>query len=180
MNTLQRAKRQSGFIASYILYGIGLLAIVGVAYGRLSTSTEQSRVVQQTVEDVARQLELIKSKVILCGAIYGAGDHGAFNARHPYPVVDAGGDFQDVLSNANCPAPNGPVSLGALSDGAPLPVSLPDFAEWEYRHTELGGIHLVLRPRVANGAATVRARLLRRYAASAVAAGDTIEFVVLN
>ena len=173
-------KRQRGLVVSYILYGIALMAVVGAAYARLSSSQQEVVTVQNTLEEVARQLELVKSKIILCGAIYGDGNHGAFNARHPYPVVDASGDYQDVLSNVSCPTLNGPVSLGALSDGAPLPVSPPDFDEWEYRHTLADGIRLVLSPRVANGAPTVRTRLLRRYTGSAVAVGDTIEFVVLN
>jgi hypothetical protein len=173
-------KRQLGIVVSYVLYGIALMAVVGAAYARLSTSQQQGLTVQNTVDEVARQLELIKSKVILCGAIYGDGDHGAFNARHPYPVVDASGDYQDVLSNVSCPASGSPVALSALSDGVPLPVSPPDFDEWEYRHTLGGGIRLVLRPRVSDGAPTARNRLLRRYSGSAVAVGDTIEFVVLN
>ncbi|WP_421831956.1 DUF4915 domain-containing protein [Limnobacter sp.] len=35
-------RQQSGFIASYILYGIGLLAIVGAAYARLNTNAHPS------------------------------------------------------------------------------------------------------------------------------------------
>ena len=60
--------QQSGFIASYILYGIGLLAIVGAAYARLSTNTQQGQSVQDTVNEVAVQLEVIKGKIMLCAA----------------------------------------------------------------------------------------------------------------
>lgn len=180
MNTLQRAKRQSGFIASYILYGIGLLAIVGVAYGRLNMSNQQGRVVQQTVEDVASQLEVIRGKVLLCAAIYPDGDHLQFNTRHAYPAPALVGN-RDLLSNVECPgAPLGSRSLANMSDGIPLPASPPEFEDWIYEHTELNGIRLRLNPRVAGGAEATRNRLLRQYPSTAALDGDELVFIVLN
>jgi len=180
MNSLQRAKRQSGFIASYILYGIGLLAIVGVAYGKLNSANQQGRVVQQTVEDVASQLEVIRGKVLLCAAIYPDGDHLQFDSRHAYPAPASVGN-QDLISNVECPgAPLGARSLATMSDGIPLPGSPPEFEEWIYEHTELNGIRLRLNPRVAGGAEATRNRLLRQYPSTAALDGDELVFIVLN
>jgi len=75
-------QQQSGFIASYILYGIGLLAIVGAAYARLNTNAQQGQSVQDTVNEVAVQLEVIKGKIMLCAAVYPDGDHAQFDTRH--------------------------------------------------------------------------------------------------
>lgn len=180
MNKWCRAKQQAGFIASYILYGIGLLAIVGVAYGRLNMSNQQGRVVQQTVEDVASQLEVLKGKILLCAAIYPDGDHLQFNTRHAYPAPSTLGN-RDFISNIECPgAPLGDRSLASMSDGAPMPSSPPEFDEWEYEHTEANGIRLRLKPQVLGGAEATRNRMLRQYPSTAALDGDELVFIVLN
>ena len=172
-------QQQSGFIASYILYGIGLLAIVGAAYARLSTNTQQGQSVQDTVNEVAVQLEVIKGKIMLCAAVYPDGDHAQFDTRHAYPAPATAGNIA-VISAVACPTPNGPLSLALMPDGIPLPVSPPDFEEWVYEHTEAGGIRLRLIPRLSGGAAATRERLLRQYDGSIIANGDEIVFAVLN
>ncbi len=172
-------QQQSGFIASYILYGIGLLAIVGAAYARLSTNTQQGQSVQDTVNEVAVQLEVIKGKIMLCAAVYPDGDHGQFNTRHAYPAPATAGHAA-VISAVACPTPSGPLSLALMPDGIPLPVSPPDFEEWVYEHTEAGGIRLRLIPRLSGGAAATRERLLRQYDGSIIANGDELVFAVLN
>lgn len=171
--------QQSGFIASYVLYGIGLLAIVGVGYARLSNSVEQSKAVQDNVETLSVQLEVLKGKIMLCAAVYPDGDHGQFNTRHAYPAPATPGHV-DAVSAVTCPAPGGPIPLGQMPDGVPLPVTPPDFDEWIYEHTEAGGIRLRLAPRVANGAPAARARLLRQYEGSVASDGDELVFAVLN
>jgi hypothetical protein len=172
-------QQQSGFIASYILYGIGLLAIVGAAYARLNTSAQQGQSVQDTVSEVAVQLEVIKGKIMLCAAVYPDGDHEQFDTRHAYPAPATTGNAA-VISSVVCPAPNGDLSLALMPDGIPLPVSPPDFDEWVYEHTETGGIRLRLIPRVSGGAAATRERLLRQYEGSVIASGDELVFAVLN
>lgn len=171
--------QQSGFIASYILYCIGLLAIVGAAYARLSTNTQQGQSVQDTVNEVAVQLEVIKGKIMLCAAVYPDGDHAQFDTRHAYPAPATAGNAA-LISAVVCPTPNGPLSLALMPDGIPLPVSPPDFEEWVYEHTEAGGIRLRLIPRVNAGAAAARERLLRQYEGSVMASGDELVFAVLN
>lgn len=172
-------QRQSGFIASYILYGIGLLAIVGAAYARLNTGSQQGQSVQDTVSEVSVQLEVIKGKIMLCAAVYPDGDHGQFNTRHAYPAPATAGNAA-VVSLVDCPTPGGPLSLAVMPDGIPLPISPPDFDEWVYEHTEAGGIRLRLIPRVSGGAAATRTRLLRQYGSSVIANGDELVFAVLN
>ena len=180
MNRWQPYKQQAGFIASYILYGIGLLAIMGAAYGRLNMSSEQGRAVQETVDDVANQLEVIRGKILLCGAVYPDGDHGQFGARRAYPAPSTVGN-QGPVSNVECPgAPLGERLLANMPDGAPLPESPPDFDPWVYEHTELNGIRLRLNPRVADGASSTRTRLLRQYPSTASQVGDELVFIILN
>lgn len=172
-------RQQVGFIASYILYGIGLLAIVGAAYARLNSAAEQGKTVQDFVDEVSVQLEVIKGKIMLCAAVYPDGDHGQFDTRHAYPAPANSGHVA-VISAVNCPTPSGPVPLSMMPDGVPLPISPPDFNEWVYQHTEAGGIRLRLEPRVNGGAAAVRARLLKQYESSAISDGDDLIFAVLD
>lgn len=182
MNRWQLKKQQTGFVASYILYGIGLLALAGVAFGRLNTANEQGRIVQQTVEDVANQLEVIRGKVLLCAAVYPDGDHGQFNTRQAYPAPATTGN-KDLVSKVECPgAPTDERLLANMPDGMPLPASPPEFEEWVYEHTETNGIRLRLNPRVAGGASAARNRLLRQYlsTASQVANDDELVFIILN
>lgn len=182
MNRWQLKKQQAGFVASYILYGIGLLALAGVAYGRLNTANEQGRIVQQTVEDIASQLEIIRGKILLCAAIYPDGDHGQFDTRHAYPAPLASQNYRDEISDVVCPgAPSGSNSLANMSDGIPLPASPPEFEAWVYEHTETNGIRLRLNPRVAGGAEASRNRLLRQYPGTAsLENDDELVFIVLN
>jgi hypothetical protein len=180
MNRYQLTKKQAGFIASYILYGIGLLAIVGVAYGRLNTVVEQGRIVQQTVEDIASQLEVIRGKILLCAAVYPDGDHGEFSTRQAYPAPATLGN-QDLVANVECPgAPTGERLLANMPDGVPMPQSPAEFNNWLYEHTEANGIRLRLQPKVAGGAVNARTRLLRQYPDIALQDGDDIVFIILN
>jgi hypothetical protein len=180
MVTWRRVQQQGGFIASYILYGIGLLAIVGAAYGRLNTASQQGKVVQETVNEVSIQLDVLTGKIMLCGAVYPDGDHGQFDKRHAFPAP-ATVDNQIAISSVECPgAPVGLKALAAMPDGIPLPVSPPDFNEWIYEHTDAGGIRLRLAPRIADGAQAIRARLLRQFSGTAVADNDDLVFTVLN
>lgn len=172
--------QQCGFVASYVLYGIGLLAIAGAAYGKLNANNRQAQQVQDTVEEVSAQLEVLKGKIMLCGAIYPDGDHAQFNTRHPYPAPATAGN-QAAASVVECPgAPPGSRLLGNMPDGVPVPVSPPDFSPWIYEHTQANGVRLRLDPRVDGGAAAVRTRLLRRFQGSAVAVGDEVVFTILQ
>lgn len=176
----QQRDGQGGFIASYLLYGIGLLAVVGFAYGRLSTMDQQSQQVQQTVDELGNQLDVLTGKILLCAAVYPDGNHGQFDTRHAYPAP-ATADNRDVVSAIECPgAPAGGRGLAAMPDGVPLPVSPPDFSEWNYEHTLTNGIRLRLSPVTAGGASAVRLRLSRQYPSTASVDGDTLVFTILN
>jgi hypothetical protein len=180
MNRWKRTGKQAGFVASYILYGIGLLAIVGVAYGRLNTSNEQGRINQETMQEVSSQLEILKGKILLCAAVYPDGDHLQFNSRHAYPAPSSLGN-QDLITNVECPgAPNGEKLLASMPDGTPMPISPPEFDQWVYEHTEANGIRLRLNPKSVGGAEVVRTRLLRQFPSTATLDGDELVFLVLN
>lgn len=175
-----RSIQQSGFIASYILYGIGLLAIVGVAYGRLSVTSQQDRMTQNAVDEISAQVEVLTGKILLCAAVYPNGDHAQFNTRHAYPAPNTAGNIAaaDVVE---CPgAPPGSRLLSAMPDGVPIPVSPPDFNPWNYEHTETLGIRLRLDPKVSGGAAAIKNRLIRQFPGSASLDGDDLVFTILN
>lgn len=180
MNTWPAWRKQHGFIASYVLYGIALLAVVGAAYGRLSVSTQQDRMVQKTVDEVRSQLEVLSGKILLCAAVYSDGDHGQFNTRHAYPAPPTAGN-RALVNVVECPgAPLGSRLLSTMPDGVPVPVSPNDFDPWVYEHTEAEGIRLRLNPRIDGGAEAARNRLLLQFPGSASIDGDEVVFVVLN
>ena len=172
--------QQTGFIASYILYGIGLLAIVGAAYGRLSMTGQQDRITQNVVEEISAQVEVLTGKILLCAAVYPNGDHAQFDTRHAYPAPNTPGNIAqaDVVE---CPgAPPGSRLLSVMPDGVPVPVSPPDFDPWGYEHTETLGVRLRLSPKVSGGAAAIKNRLIRQFPGSASLDGDDLVFTVLN
>lgn len=172
--------QQSGFIASYILYGIGLLAIVGAAYGRLSMTGQQDKMTQNAVDEISAQVEVLTGKILLCAAVYPNGDHAQFDTRHAYPAPNTPGHIAaaDVVE---CPgAPPGSRMLAAMPDGVPIPVSPPDFNPWIYEHTEALGIRLRLDPKVNGGAAAIKNRLIRQFPGSANLDGDDLVFTILN
>ena len=175
-----RVIQQSGFIASYILYGIGLLAIVGVAYGRLSMMGQQDRMTQIAVDEISAQIEVLTGKILLCAAVYPNGDHAQFDTRHAYPAPNTAGNAA-AAEVVECPgAPPGSRLLSAMPDGVPIPVSPPDFNPWNYEHTEALGIRLRLDPKTSNGAAAIRNRLIRQFPGSASLEGDDLVFTILN
>ncbi|MCQ8897577.1 hypothetical protein NQT62_14135 [Limnobacter humi] len=174
-------QRGRGFVTAYLLYGLALMSVVGLAYSRLYSNNEQARIVQQTVEEVNAQIEIIRSKVFLCAAVYPNGDHAQFNARHPYPAPSNAQLNRDDLSNVKCPgSPGGALGLGQLGDGVPLPQTPPEFQPWVYEHTETNGIRLLLVPKVAGGGAVVRTRLQRQLSLVTTVSGDVLYITVLQ
>ena len=93
VHSIKSAQRALGFVTSYLLYGIALVSAMGVAFGKLYYEKEQGRIIQESVDELAAQVELIRGKVLLCAAIYPAGSgHGEFaldqnTRRHPQPTV---------------------------------------------------------------------------------------------
>ncbi len=174
-------RKQLGFVASYMLYAIALLGVIGVAYGKMSNAADQQKNIQETTADLVSQIEIIRSKLLLCAAQYPDGDHGEFAARRPYPAPPAAAAHQDELNDVTCPgSPSGSYTLAMLSDGTPMPVAPPDFDPWVYEHTELNGIRLILSPKQANGALQIRTRLIRQMGSLASLKGDDVVVSVLN
>lgn len=160
---------QRGFITGYILYGIALMAIVGVAYGRLSAANEQGKLIDTTTKELVSQVEVVRGKLLLCSAIYPEGINGVTTVRQAYPATSTDSNAtragnQALLNSVTCPGSpsGGALTLGQLSDGTPMPLIPPDFNAWEYEHTDGGGVVLLLTPRVSGGAAGVRARLIKQ------------------
>lgn len=173
-------KQQRGFIAAYILYGISLIAIVGAAYGKIHANAEQNRLVQDSVDEVISQVEVLRSKIMLCAAVYPDGDHGQFNARHAYPAP-ANVSHRDLATVVQCPgAPSGSQLLSNLRDGTAMPTPPPDFSAWEYEHTLADGIRVHLIAKVNGGGAPIFARLQRQFGASASLTGSDMAITILN
>jgi hypothetical protein len=179
--SLKSAQRALGFVTSYLLYGIALVSVMGVAFGKMYIEKEQSRVIQETVEELASQVDIIRGKVLLCAAIYPEGTHGEFALRPEYPAPPSADSHRAPIYLTVCPgSPGGALTLGQLSDGVPLPRELPEFDPWIYEHTEADGIRLILNPKTIGGAETVRNRLIRKLGSIASVAGDDVVVTILN
>lgn len=179
---IKSAQCALGFVTSYLLYGIALVSVMGVAASKLYYEKEQARVIQENVDELAAQVDLIRGKVLLCSAIYPAGPgHGEFGARPEYPAPPAASAHQAEIGLVTCPnSPGGVLTLNQLSDGLPLPRTLPEFDPWVYEHTEIDGIRLILRPKTPGAAEPVRTRLVRKLGNIAFASGDDVIVSVLN
>jgi hypothetical protein len=185
----QIVRRWHGFITSYILYGLALLAVAGLAYTRMNATNEQGKLVDSTTRELVSQVEVIRSKILLCAAIYPDGDNGQTTVRQAYPAPSTDTDptgtgrtgNQEYLSTVTCPgSPSGALTLGQLSDGVPMPLIPPDFKPWVYEHTDSGGVVLLLSPKVSGGVTGVRARLLRQLGSLATSSGDLIIITLLQ
>lgn len=180
--------RWGGFITSYILYGLALIAVAGVAYTRLNATNEQGKLVDSTTRELVSQVEVIRSKILLCAAIYPDGDNQQTTVRQAYPAPSIDTDptrsgNQVEVDSVVCPMysdGSGTLKLGQLSDGVSMPRIPPDFKPWVYEHTNSGGVVLLLSPKVSGGAAGVRARLLKQLGALATSSGDLIIITLLQ
>lgn len=187
----QSLNRWGGFITSYILYGLALIAVAGLAYTRLNATNEQGKLIDSTTRELASQVEVIRGKVLLCAAIYPDGNNGITTVRQAYPSPSSDTDptgtgragNQEDLNSVTCPMysnGSGTLTLGQLSDGVPMPLIPPDFKPWVYEHTDAGGVVLLLSPKVLNGAAGVRSRLLKQLGSLAISNGDLIIITLLQ
>ncbi|HEX4918278.1 MAG TPA: hypothetical protein VFV43_10305 [Limnobacter sp.] len=166
---------QSGYIASYVMYGIALLAMVGVGVAKINYDQRLANQTQSEVDNLALQIESIRAKILLCAAIYENGDHGLFPTRRAFPAP-ATADGRANLSTVVCPGAPGGLTLSQLSDGVRLPSPPPGFDPWIYQHTEAGGIRL----RLGGGSDAVRERLHRRYPDTSAHDGSVLEFLILG
>lgn len=174
-------RKSQAFVTAYILYGLALISVMGVAYSKIYALNQQARIVQETVDELVSQVEVIRSKILLCAAIYPDGDHGQFNTRHAYPAPPNSQANRAVLSSVTCPgSPGGTATLAQLSDGVPLPVAPPEFNPWVYEHTAPNGVRLILSPKVGGGGSSVRTRLLRQLTSIATVSGDDVLITVLQ
>lgn len=187
----QSLRRWRGFITSYLLYGLALIAVAGMAYARLNASNEQGKLIESTTRELMSQLEVIRSKVLLCAAIYPDGDNQLTSVRQAYPAPSVDTDPTSTGRTGNqvyadlvvCPMysdGSGTLTLGQLSDGVSMPKIPPDFKPWVYEHTDSGGVVLLLSPKVSGGAVGVRSRLLKQLGSLATSSGDLIIITLLQ
>lgn len=175
------AQRALGFVTSYLLYGIALVSVMGVAFGKIYYEKEQGRIIQETVDELASQVDLIRGKVLLCAAVYPGASHGEFALRPEYPAPPAADSHRAPIYLVTCPgSPGGAYTLSQLSDGVPLPRELPEFDPWIYEHTEADGIRLILSPKISGAAETVRGRLIRKLGSIASLDDDDVVVTILN
>ncbi|NJM31892.1 MAG: hypothetical protein HC848_02080 [Limnobacter sp.] len=153
---------ETGFISGYLLYGIALLSVVGLAYAKIYDSYSQAELVDRTVNTLETQVQTLMVRVIRCVSQYPDGTHGEFAQRpaFPAPPVATYANNRTVMSNVECPGiPSGSKLLTVFGY---LPQAPAGFNEWEYQHTSADGVRLILSPSVANGEAVVRTRLKNR------------------
>lgn len=151
--------RQNGFLVAYVTYGLGLLAILGVAYGKLTESKSYALQVDEKVEQIVTGFVIYSQRIESCVVNFPAGNHGLFVSLVAYPAPNTV-DNMDLMSNVECPGVTSGVAT--LNRFGYLPPAPAGFSDWQYQHTEAGGVNIILSPEVANGEAVVRRRVERR------------------
>lgn len=158
--------KTGGFIASYVLYGIAILAAVSAAYARMSTAKSNAEIVQATIETLELQVSSLNLRVVACATDYPDGVHGQFATfpEYPAPPTATYPSNRAPINNVECPG--APTGSKLLSARGALPLVPNGFKPWEYQHTEADGVRLILTPAASGGQAVVRNRLAARLAKS--------------
>lgn len=151
--------RAQGFIGSYVLYGIILLAIFGAAYGKIYSARNYAEQVQDTVDRVEAQLIAINARLTACVESEPAAVHGQHSSNVLYPSPPASSDYTDDVANLVCQ--NGKANRPITEFGY-IPLAPPTFEAWRYRNSPSEGVQLILVPRASGAAASERTRLLKR------------------
>ncbi|MDX1668438.1 MAG: hypothetical protein R3194_03380 [Limnobacter sp.] len=171
-----RTRTEKGFVVAYVTYGIALLAVLGVAYGKLSESRSHASLVDESVERIVSSFIIYAQRVESCAVNFPAGNHGQFIGLPAYPAPATPG-HRDDISNVECP---GVISgITTIDRFGYLPPAPPGFRAFEYQHTQAGGVQIILAPLVADGEPVVRRRVLRRLEGGySVASGTGGEIVM--
>lgn len=157
-----RLKKAAGFISSYMLYGIALMAILGTAYGKIYQAKSQAIVVQESIESVESQIITISSRISECTAQEPTGDHGVHGFYPHYPAPSPSGSVADFTS-MTCPNGSTPRPITAFGY---VPIAPPQFNPWSYENSETNGVQLILSAKVSGGAVTELRRLRNRLSQS--------------
>lgn len=168
---------QKGFLVAYVTYGLGLLAVLGVAYGKLTETKSYVIQVDDKVDQIVSGFVIYSQRIESCVVTFPSGDHGLFSSLVAYPAPSTV-DNIDLMSSVECPGvTSGTVTLNRFGYLPPAPVG---FAAWQYQHTESGGVNIILPPEVANGEAVVRRRVERRLQAGYSITTGTNGEIVMN
>ncbi|MDH4395308.1 MAG: hypothetical protein QE278_06495 [Limnobacter sp.] len=155
-------KKVAGFISSYMLYGIALMAILGTAYGKIYQAKSQAVVVQEAIESVESQIITISSRISECTAQEPTGDHGVHGYYPHYPAPSPSGAIAQ-FSTMNCPNGSVPRPISAFGY---IPMAPPQFNPWMYENSDTNGVQLILSAKVPGGAVTELRRLRNRLSQS--------------
>jgi hypothetical protein len=151
-------KKARGFISSYMLYGIALMAILGAAYGKIYQAKAQAIVVQEAIESIESQIIIITSRISECTAKEPTGDHGVHGYYPYYPSPSPSGS-QAGLTSMICPNGTAPKPLTAIGF---IPMPPPQFNPWLYENSATNGVQLILTAKTSGGAVSELRRLRNR------------------
>lgn len=150
--------KAAGFISSYMLYGIALMAILGAAYGKMVLSKSQAVIVQEAIESIESQVIVITSRISECTAQEPSGSHGVHGYYPHYPAPNPSGSIANLIDMA-CPNGSAPKMLTGFGY---IPTPPPQFNPWKYENSETNGVQLILQAKVPGGAVTELRRLRSR------------------
>jgi hypothetical protein len=127
-----------GFITSYVLYGIGLLAATGFAISAMSRNGSEQKISHQIREDLVSQAGMIRNKLIMCSLLRSNGANTTDSSSQSFPRASANPAITTVdLQVVNCidaadPSSGGTGNLWSMGDGVTIPKNPNSFARWQY------------------------------------------------
>ncbi len=139
--------RAGGFITSYALYGIGLIAALGVAISAYSNASTWQRFAEMSRDDLSAQSNLIRNKLVMCSLLRSSQATQSDITIRDYPRPSADGSVTSVeLKRVNCqdaadPAPGANGSLWNMGDAVAMPRTPGGFNNWYY-HVESGNVYV--------------------------------------
>lgn len=123
---------------AYLIAAISLLSITIYALSSAVTQNSSLMWVSKASSAVSSQADLIRTKVIACGAAFPAGDNGSASSLEiyrKYPKTPADG----LLANVMCPgAPAGTQAIWSGRDGVFLRKLPSGFGDWGYTNDSSG------------------------------------------
>jgi hypothetical protein len=127
-----------GFITSYVMYGIGLLAATGFAISAMSNKGSEQKASHQAREELVSQANMIRNRLIMCSLVRSNGATAADSSSQDFPRASTNSGTTTVdLQVVNCvdaadPGSGGTGNLWNMGDGVTVPKPPNSFGRWQY------------------------------------------------
>jgi len=131
-------RSDKGFITSYVMYGIGLLAATGFAISAMSNKGSEQKASHQAREELVSQANMIRNKLVMCSLVRTNGANAADSSTQNFPRASANSGTTTVdLQVVNCvdaadPGLGGTGNLWSMGDGVTVPKNPNSFGRWKY------------------------------------------------